>query len=95
MIYRPAKTCNLWAMRDDQIAKLQRGQWVYCCDPARMEYERPSRFYGVTRAGCVWVVHWGGPREKYSQWGRLIAARKASDKRAKFHRKLFNMEGEA
>jgi hypothetical protein len=92
MMYRPAKTCNLWAMREDQIAKLQRGQWVYCCDPSRMEYERPSRFYGVTSTGSVWVIHWGGPREKYSKWDSLMEAWRSDSKRGRFHRKLFNKE---
>jgi len=31
--------------------KLQRGQWVLCCN------RKPSRYVGLTRGKAIWAVH--------------------------------------
>ena len=90
MHYLPATSCNIWAMPTEQVAKLQRGQWVYCCPPGQMDTDRPARLYGVLKSGVVVVFHWSGPLERYKQWDQYLEARKANTRRGRHIRKIWS-----
>ena len=66
--FRPAKECNLWTMTDVEILGLQRGQWVYCCQPSDMDTSRPSRYFGTKKSGTIWAAHWQGSKQSYKQF---------------------------
>lgn len=52
-----AKTIDLWTLTEEEIAKLQRGQWV-CAGPMQSPLHR-GIFCGVRNSGTV-VVLWMG-----------------------------------
>ena len=67
--FKAAKDCNLWTMTKDEIKQLQRGQWVYCCQPGDQDKYRKARFFHVwPDSGSVWVAHWQGPVSQYYQF---------------------------
>ena len=89
MNYLPARACNIWAMPIEQVSKLQRGQWVYCCHPGQMETEKPARLYGVLKSGVVVVFHWSGRVGRYKQWDEYLRARKVNNRRGAHIRKIW------
>lgn len=56
MKFKP--TTDIWALNDDQIKKLQPGQWVSAGTPDTHR-DNCGVFCGVKPSGCV-VVAWNG-----------------------------------
>lgn len=61
-------TVELWDLTEDQIARLQPGQWVTCGGLPR------SRFVGISPTGrSVWVAH-GVGKERHQKWQGMVKA---------------------
>jgi hypothetical protein len=61
-------TVNVWSMSREEVATLQRGQWVSAGTPDA-DRNNCGRFWGITKSGTL-VVGWNGNARRFAKGPR-------------------------